>query len=251
MKNFNRGIFIALFALITVISCKNDKPMIVHSDFVYPQSKVWAHKTNDTVDANTKAAIFDGLEFDVTFAKYDSTIYVGHELVDSINKLTIQKWFAALNNPTGNNYWIDVKNLELNNAQPIADQINDIIIQYGLKGKIIVESPNVKPLIIVKKAGIPVSYWTNSVTYWPNWNRDTLAWYRGVKKNVDKIIPDAISCDYEMYDLLTKYFPEQNIHLWQTPMEYSPENAELTKEMCRNSSVKVVLVDFDAPVDYE
>ena len=47
-----------------------------------------------------------------------------------------------------------------------------------------------------------------------------------------------------MFPLLCDTFPEQNIHFWDTPKDYTPENVEFTKKLCENESVKVVLVDY-------
>lgn len=241
---------IGFVMMLVMISCKNDKKVKTQYQFKYPKSKVWAHKVNDTVVANIKGKIFDGLELDVCFVKSDSTLYVGHEMVDSVNKLTLQMWFSAMDNPRKNNYWLDVKNLNVENVQPIAKQILDIIKRYKLNGKIIVESYNKKPLKLFKQFGIPVSLWVENVYYWKNWDENPKGWYKSTKNEIDYVNPDAISCEYRMYELLTKYFPEQNIHLWQTPMKYNEKNVELTRKMCRNKSVKVVLVDYDEPVNY-
>ena len=65
-----------------------------------------------------------------------------------------------------------------------------------------------------------------------------------IRSQIEELQPDAISCEYSMYPFLCDSFPEQNIHFWDTPKEFTPENVKFTKELCGNRSVKVVLVDY-------
>ena len=68
-----------------------------------------------------------------------------------------------------------------------------------------------------------------------------------IRKQIDVLHPDAISCEYTMFPLLCDSFPEQNVHFWDTPKDYTPENVEFTKKICDRPNVKVVLVDYPTP----
>ena len=88
----------------------------------------------------------------------------------------------------------------------------------------------------------------NHHKHWGKKNyRDTLFVMNKIRKQIEELHPDAISCEYTMFPLLCDTFPEQNIHFWHTPKEYTPENVEFTKKLCENPSVKVILVDYPTP----
>ncbi|MBR4584404.1 MAG: acyltransferase [Bacteroidales bacterium] len=222
--------------------CNNDS-----KTFIYPNSKVWAHRVNDTTVAMKKSKCFDGLEVDVYYSEYQNKIFVGHNAEDTTNNLQLCNWFDAIEKPAEKYFWIDFKNLEPQNADKAADIIYSIMENKGMKDNLLVESYDTKALKIVKKHGLRVILWTEN----PQWNNvDTATWIADTKKMIDELKPDAISNEAEMYELLTEYFPSQNIHLWNTPSEYSEPDIEFTRRLCQDKSVKVVLVDYDEPINY-
>ncbi|MBO4613565.1 MAG: hypothetical protein J5709_00450 [Bacteroidales bacterium] len=217
-------------------------------DFNYPQSKVWAHKVNDTISAREKSKKFAGLEFDALYSEYQEKIFVGHNPEDTANNLQIDEWFAHVENPSQKCFWIDLKNLDRHNAKAISEKLRDIKDKYNMNDNIFVESPDVKALKTIKKSGLRIILWTEN----PVWNDiDTATWIEHTKKKIKELSPDAISNEANMYGLLTENFPEQNIHLWQTPANFTETNVQFTKKLCNIASVKVVLVDYDEPIETE
>lgn len=217
------------------------------TDFNYPQSKVWAHKVNDTATAREKSKKFAGLEIDAIYSNYQDKIFVGHNPGDTANNLQIDDWFNYVENPSQKCFWIDMKNLDGQNAKPISKILHDIMEKHNMTDNIFVESPDVNALKTIKHSGLRVILWTEN----PVWNKiDTATWIENTKGKIKELDPDAISNEAEMYELLTENFPDQNIHLWQTPAKYNDSNASRTRMMCNNKSVKVVLVDYDEPISY-
>ncbi len=229
-------LFVLLSLLIIVSSCSE-------SEFIYPESKVWAHRANDIETAKAKSQEFDGLEVDVTYSESSKTFFVGHNAEDTAKGITLNDWLAAIPSPENKCYWIDLKNLNKNNAEDISREINDIENKFKIQDKTFVESPNYIALRTLKKKGIRVILWTNSLA-----NIDTATWCNQMKEQIDYLGPDAISNSAEMSELIINTFPEQNIHLWQTPAKYNDTNAEQTRKLCSNNNVKVVLVDYDKPI---
>ena len=229
---------IAFFSLIT--SC-------TRPDFCYPESKQWAHRANDTTVAKEKSKCFDGLEIDVYYSEYQNKIFVGHNIEDTINDLQLCKWFDAIESPAKKYFWIDFKNLNTKNADKAADIICSIMESKGMDDNLFVESYDIKALKKIKRYGLRVIFWTENLQWH---NVDTATWITDTKRMIDELAPDAISNESSMFGLLTDYFPEQNIHLWETPDEQKDENCKRIKEYCKNKSVKVVLVDNDEPIAY-
>lgn len=217
-------------------------------DFNYPKSKVWAHRVNDTATAKEKSKSFDGLEVDVYYSEYQDKIFVGHNAEDTANNLQIEDWFNYVENPSQKCFWIDMKNLDRHNAKPISKILLGIMDKHNMTDNLFVESPDVDALKTIKNSDLRVILWTEN----PVWNNiDTATWIEHTEKKIKELGPDAISNEAEMYELLTEHFPEQSIHLWQTPAEFNEENIETTRKLCRNKSVKVVLVDYDKPIGNE
>ncbi|MBO7133178.1 MAG: hypothetical protein J6W06_03335 [Bacteroidales bacterium] len=233
------AILVILLSLLT--SCNR-------LDFNYPQSKIWAHRVNDTAAAREKSMKFAGLEVDVFYSAYQDKIFVGHNMEDTANGLQIEKWFKHVENPSHKCFWIDMKNLDRHNAKKISEKLLDIMDSYNMIDNMFVESTDLDALKTIKKLGLRTILWTDN----PVWNNiDTATWIEHTRTKINELRPDAISNEAEMYELLTVNFPEQNIHLWQTPTILNEENIEITRKLCRNTSVKVVLVDYNEPIDYK
>lgn len=229
---------IAFFSLLT--SC-------TRPDFCYPESKQWAHRANDTTVAKEKSKHFNGLEVDVYYSEYQNKIFVGHNIEDTANNLQLDKWFDAIDNPAKKYFWIDFKNLSSKNADKAADIICSIMESKGMDDNLFVESGDSKALKKIKKYGLRVILWTENL----QWNNvDTTTWITDTERIIEELAPDAISNEDAMGELLIDHFPEQNIHLWQTPTEQKEKSNQRIIDLCNNNSVKVVLVDHDEPIAY-
>ena len=216
------------------------------SSFKYPEGKTWAHGVNDTLTAQQKSARFDGIEVDLNFSSYQNQLFVGHELSDTVNLLSFDMWVKAIPYPQEHWYWIDMKNLNERNADSIADIILQVSEKYGIKHRLMVENKNEKALKILKDRGLYVILWVDNIYYS---QRSSKAWLKLTRAQVKYLHPDALSCEYTMFPLLPQSFPKLNIHFWHTPNPYNAENVAATKNICSDTSVKVVLVDYDFPVE--
>lgn len=216
------------------------------SDFCYPESRVWAHSTTDTNIAKQKEPLFDGLELDVNYSEYQDKIFMGHELIDTLNCITLDQWFAALKDPKSKYFWVDMKNLDKHNAQRIADIILEQAEKYDIKDQLMVEHTDHRALKQLKDRGLHVILWVEN-SYWTGL-RDR-AWVRITSRHIHYLHPDALSCEYVMFPLLNHSFPNQNIHYWDTPREYNDTNVAHTRMLLQDPAVKVVLVDYPNPIE--
>lgn len=230
-----RYFFLLLIIITITTSCNNNN------------SKIWAHRANDTTIAQQKESKFDGLEIDIYFSANDNQLYVCHDIEDTILHLTIDQWFSALESPKRHKYWLDTKNLTYSNADSIASIIIKTQKKYHIFNNIYIESWNSYGLLKIKQYPIKTLLWVESL----NWKDiDTTIWAESTRKAIDLVKPDAISCEYGMYPLLCDSFPDIDIHFWHTPAEASEKNFTLTREICQRKNVKVVLVDYDEPINY-
>lgn len=219
-----------------------------NAKYKYPDSKVWKHGVYSKYDAQKYEDVFDGLEVDVIYSPEKNDIYVGRVLADTTKRQTLDEWLSFLKNPSDMHYWIDFKNLSVDNAEAAMLVLNLLSNKYGIKSNVFVESKDLKALKIVKKNGFWTMLWVENIKYWSKKEReDTISLFKKIRSDIKKLEPDAISCEYSMFPFLCVSFPEQNIHFWDTPKKYTPENVEFTKKICSDASVKVVLVDYPTP----
>lgn len=227
-----------------------DKNNVGESSFNYPDSKTWKHGVYSKYDAQKYEGVFDGLEVDIIYSPEKNDIYVGRVVADTSKGQTLDDWFSILKKPNSMSYWIDFKNLSADNANDAFIILDNIIDKYKLQNKFFVESRDIKALKIAKERDYHVMLWVENLHYWKKkTRRDTISVMRKIRSQIDDLHPDAISCEYTMFPLLCDSFPEQNIHFWDTPKKYTPDNVEFTKRLCDNESVKVVLVDYPEPID--
>lgn len=239
-------LLLAFAALIFCASCKkNASPLTATDldDFQYPANKVWAHKANDTVKAHNWKERYPGLEVDVVYSSYQNELFVGHEMWDTILGLTLNTWFHAIKNPEEVCYWLDIKNLDTNNAGIIASKISEIGARYNTRGHICVENCHADALKIVHDKGLHVLYWVPECH--AKSKKAKREWRNRITKAARLCHPIALSCSHEMYPTLNEEFPNVNIHYWNTPIKNFEENKNKTTEMSKIDNIKVILVDYE------
>lgn len=218
--------------------------------YKYPKSKMWKHRVITKEEAKANEHVFDGLEIDVLYSKNDNNFYLGRKESDISNGVLFSSMLDTLKRPKKMCYWIDFKNLNANNAKDAALAFDSLTSEYKVKDKVFVENQSVNVLKHFKENGFYVMLWIDNFKYWKSQEReDTIKVCKRIKEKISELNPDAISCEYNMFPLLCDSFPEQNIHFWDTPKKFTPENVEFTKKLCSNESVKIVLVDYPYPVE--
>ena len=127
-----------------------------------------AHKANDTLAAQAKSCQFGGLEVDITYSAYQNQLFVGHELSDSTDGLTLSMWYHAIANRETCRFWFDIKNLSADNADSICALIENL--SATIKKRAFIESQSDEALLKVKKQGFMTLFWVNN----PYWDGDSL-----------------------------------------------------------------------------
>lgn len=238
-----KKIILSIFVISLFISC--DKNPVILKSFNYPDSKVWKHGVYSKYDAQNLEDVFDGLEVDVIYSPEKNDIYVGRVVADTSKNLPLDEWLAMLKEPNKICYWIDFKNLSADNAENALAVFDKLVEKYNIEDRFFIESQDIKALKVARKKDYHIMLWVDNLYYWNK--KDTASVVNKIRSQIEDLHPDAISCEYRMYPLLCDSFPEQNIHFWDTPKDYTPENVEFTKRLCREESVKVVLVDYPTP----
>ena len=232
-----------ILLLLGLFSCQGD-------GFKYSKSKIWKHGVYSKYDAEKYEKVFDGLEVDLIYSTKKNDIYIGRVDGDEEKNCSFDEWLAMLKKPSKLRYWIDFKNLSADNCEKAIPILDDLTQKYNIKKKVMVESELLEPLQYARDNGFFIILWVDDL-YWRRHEReDSIEVCRTIRNKINSLNPDAISGSYRMYPILCDTFPEQNIHYWDTPKDYSEENANFTRHLCKNKSIKVVLVDYDEPIDY-
>lgn len=239
---------IIIFSIVTFQSCTPKDELNQDKRHQFP--KVWAHRVNNPDYVADKQSKFMGLEVDLIFSEHQDLLFVGHDAPDTTKNILFSDWLKKLSKAQRKDtyYWLDIKNLSVDNAEQLAQRLKYIARKYHIKDRLWVENTSAEALEIVKEYDFQVLLWVDNFYYNPQ--MDTTSWYQKTKKMVDELQPDGLSCEYRMYPVLTDYFSDQHIFFWHTPADFTPENIAFTQKLCREKSVKAVLVDYSDLIEY-
>lgn len=214
-------------------------------DYPYPDDKFWAHGATGVWLGRNAETVFGGrMEVDINYSDYRDSLFLGHDLCDTLKGLTLDAWLDSLRHPADNWYWLDLKNLTPDNAPRVAHRLCCAARRYGTFRRFMVESQNDTALRTLKDSGFYVILWVDN-PWWSGISEE--AWLARVKEQVKSLQPDALSGDYHNYPRLPDAFPRHNIHIWDTPREYNDTNVAHSQAIASHPSVKVVLVDYPEP----
>jgi len=242
-------LLLLLFLFVSCNSTTNEPLSALQNEFVFSSSKIWAHQVNTLEEVAKKNLLFEGMELDLIYSKYIHNLYVAHDNMDTLRGILLEDWIKQIPNPEKNWYWFDMKNLSKKNADEIVCLLIEILNKYGIFHKTICESKDVKALKVLKRNKLAISYWVNSDVAFRKITGDAL-WKKRIERKIAKLKPNALSSFDWMHPLLTTSFPDQNILYWLTHENEFSGNEEFTKTLCRVPNVKVVLVNYDEPIEY-
>lgn len=242
----NKLIIILLTATCWLFSAcrQDDSPQQTKDPFAYPSTKYWAHGMNTVELAKSHAQHFEGMEVDINYSAFQDQLFMGHELYDTILNLTFAQWLDSLPSPANHYYWLDIKNLTTDNAPSIAHLVLTAAQKHGVQQHIMVENLDASALRIVKDSGLYVILWVDN-PYWSGISEE--GFLNKTQEQIDFLHPDALSGDYHNFPRLPDAFPNQNIHIWDTPRDYCDSNVAHSKTIAQRPSVNVVLVDYPVP----
>ncbi|MBQ7533044.1 MAG: hypothetical protein IJT45_05020 [Bacteroidales bacterium] len=240
---------ILIINILLFFSCKNKSD---DGNFRYSKSKIWKHGVYSKYDAAKYEDVFEGMEVDIVYSKEKDDLFIGRVEEDANKNEYFDDWLAMLKTPKKSRYWIDFKNLSNENCVYAIASLNRLVDKYGIKNNVMVESQDIEALKYAKQYGYHVILWVDNLYYWrePHTHNDSVSICRTISNKINKLHPDAISSEFTAYPMICDSFPEENIHFWDTPKDFTKENIEHTKMLCREKNVKVVLVDYPQPIDY-
>lgn len=240
-----KRITLLLLLIVVATACRRETSSL--APFEYPESKYWAHGVSTVELGRDKAALFEGLEVDICYSAWQNELFMAHDLWDTIKGLTLDMWLDSMPQPIGTCLWLDTKNLTTDNASRIAHLILSSARRHGIVDRVMVENWDHYALRIVRDSGLHVILWADN-PWWSGIGEEEFL--SKTRQQIDYLHPDAISGDYHNYPRLPDAFPDQNIHIWDTPRECNDTNLAHSRMIADNPAVKVVLVDYPTPPEH-
>lgn len=237
------------FLLAWVINRANNAIFSVHSE------KIWVHRVNSIEKLEEVQPKFQGVELDVVF-EGEGNFDVNHPPAESIN-LSLREYFAAANFSNGYGIWLDVKNLDLQNAEQALLTLTQLCSDFSISpDQIIVESTDASVLPPFSESGFRTSF------YLPQHLSDESS--ESQENVLNELNPlmalyptDYLSTNRSDYSFVRSKFPESKILTWSfdydtglslNPITLYRESVDLFSkiEVLSDDKVKVVLFGYKA-----
>ena len=204
-------------------------------------TKIWVHRVNSIQRLKEIQNQFKGMEIDLVFenGKFD----VGHPPVESID-LTLDDFFSKVEKIKGHYFWLDIKNLNENNAGAIVNRLNYLTNKYINKKNIIVEVYDPKQIKKVKSQGYYTSYYLSDLATMNEAEQKKSV--KSIGENIDTTDPSFISQSINNYFLMKQHFGSSNKITWALDLDWNdPANHQRINTLLNSDhSIKVCLVNF-------
>ncbi|MGN6439332.1 MAG: glycerophosphodiester phosphodiesterase [Agriterribacter sp.] len=239
---FFAAIVLALIAAIGIISINTQFAEISFTHALKDKPQLWSHRGIGTKYPENSIQAFaeaiknnaTGIEIDVFFNKESDLFLVTHDPPKNDSSyIDLEQYFKRFLDSTF--YWIDLKNLDKDNSNLIAQKLSHLSKRYNLSGRIFIESSNAEGLYEIKKRDLRTLYWLQ-------YNRENF-----IRKELKllylkhillKYKFDAISTSSSFYDQNFKQnFPAIPLFI------FHPESEEKLRKLLSDSNVNVVLTD--------
>ena len=211
-------------------------------EFAGYYDKIWAHRVNSLDKLNYSLPFFKGVELDLVYNEKTTRFDVRHPPAGSFG-LTFERYLSEI--PEGNypGLWLDIKNLNKNNAPLVLEKINFILNKKKYPRKaILIETQHPEALPLFSKAGFNTSYYIKSWLYQSSKKR--------LEKELDTIseIINAqprlgISTHYKNYGIIDIAFRKKKKYIWI--LNHSVvKDFSLLRKILKDTTVKVVLTGY-------
>ena len=202
--------------------------------------KIWVHRVNSLARLDEVQGIFKGLELDLVFE--NGKLDVRHPPDSSIH-LSLHKFLSHVQHPSQHYFWLDIKNLTLENVEKVKSRLDYLTKKFNLKENIIVETTHPKT--------IPTLNINNYFTlyYLPDLVRLKPHELDQVQKNITTYRPTAISQSIENYYLMDEKFKIQNKLIWALNVDWTNQNnhSRIEALLKKDKTIKVCLVNYKTP----
>lgn len=179
---------------------------------LFPE-KVWVHRVNSIEKRNEVQSVYSGLEIDVDYNSANNIFDVNHPPARSIS-LNLYDYLEDCKLRADFYFWLDFKNLSLDNAAAAVERLDSISKSLGIKkSTIIVEAFAPDALQVFSASGYKTSYYLTPDNYTPSAvEADDVA--QNILDVLVKSPTSYISFDRQFYPFVKSYFPDYPKLTW-------------------------------------
>lgn len=208
------------------------------------ENRLWCHRVNGIDRLNEAKKHFSGFEIDVVY-QVEGWFDVNHPPAESIG-LRLKQLIKSTLQPSKYNYWLDMKNLTVENSPTASKKLLTIAEEYNCKENIIVESACLSCLKEFDELGFKTAYY---LPFLHDLSEGELYDELMRIENEMKVFqPSVITQERDGYVLLKKHFPNCDILSWDTQTEFTNaselENTQLF--ITTEKRLKVLLIRYDS-----
>lgn len=235
---------IALLALVVLVLAYMYRWSPYKIEFLGHYEKVWAHRVNSVEKLESALHYFEGIELDLVYLEDKKVLDVNHPPAESIG-LDFESYISTLEQDSQPFMWLDMKNLNVDNAQPILDRLIPILEKksYPLN-KILIEATEPKALRIFSSAGFKTSFYlpTGLSAMPENKLQETI---KLIEEQLNEQPTLGISSDYHDYHIMAQYFPNKTKYLWALLPTFHTKLGSVKKPL-NDDKVEVMLIKYNA-----
>ncbi len=211
-------------------------------EFLGHYEKIGAHRVNTLNKLESSLANFDAIELDLVYVPETNILDVHHPPSPSTG-LSFETYFNYLTNKD-TFIWLDIKNLDTNNAGLILKLLNKIVAQKSYpKDKILIETRFPEKLALFAAQGYKTSYYLQQNLY----KLKGEAFISEIKKIETTLASQpklGISTEHFDYEILKEYFPKTTKYFWC--IRHSKiGDYNVVRTMLKDESVALVLVNYN------
>jgi len=241
LPGWQAGLGFALFLLI-LVSCSKDDTSPVPAGRTM---QVWLHRVNTTGKAQHFQNLYSGFELDVYYDTTAGTFIVKHDPGDTTT-LTLRTWLGSITHPENLGYWLDFKNLCMENRQNARDELLRIRQEFNLTSHLIIVECGYPPALApFDTLNFRISFyipWTDPSGITPG---EEEVWKDYVQDQVTATGIGTISGYSFQHDLMQKYFPDMNKLQWYLDSYDKVLQDSVITLMRKDPRVEVLLVAED------
>lgn len=203
--------------------------------------QLWSHRGAGNTYAENSIAAFEeaiqsgakGIEIDIYFDMRQRKFKVTHDPPEKKIYPDLEEYFQRFKDSTS--YWLDLKNLNEENADAISEVLNQLSQKYDLKNNLFVESSRANLLNILQKQEI-------NCLYWVQFNRTS-----SVVKELKLLYLKYLIAKYKFSGITTSdyyYDTEFKTNFKQIPVfVFHPTDTNKINVLFNDSNVNVILTD--------
>ncbi len=210
-------------------------------EFLGYYNKIGAHRVNTLEKLESSLSNIEAIEVDLVYISETNILDIHHPPSPSIG-LTFNTYVAALGDHQPF-LWLDIKNLDENNAELILQKLNSILNERKYpKQSILIETRYPEKLGLFEAEGYRTSYYLKQ-----NLHKLPKTDLSSEIKNIRDILKIqpylSISTEHFDYEILKDYFPETTKYFWcirhSKISDYS-----LVRNMLKDTTVALVLTNY-------